>query len=96
MALAESERKSRSALATKFGMTIIPRTATTNAVTTGTGTNPRLQKSQNTSKQMSMDRFILDSMLIDAAKSATKAAAVNAKEEAKPKRRSKKTAEVNV
>jgi DNA polymerase elongation subunit (family B) len=94
MALAESERKSRSALATKFGMTILPRTA--NALTVGTtGTNPRLQKSQNTSKQMSMDRFILDSMLIDAAKSATKAA-VNAKEEAKPKRRSKKTAEVNV
>lgn len=96
--LAESERKSRAALANKFGMKVIPRPVTVGQpVTRIVKEKEKTKEEQTTTKQMTMDRFILDSMLIDAAKSAAKNAAksaVAAKEEPK-KKRGKKTAEVD-
>ena len=94
-ALAECDRKARENLAKKFGMTVISRTVATRP-------KPITRSSTSTStstpaKQTSMDKYMLDSMLIDAAKAATKAAAKEVKETEKTekKKRGKKTAEVN-
>jgi hypothetical protein len=86
-AVAEAERQGRENFAKKFGITIIPRAPAP------TITKVQVQV-QPLKKQATLDRFMLDSMLIDASKTAAAKAAKAAKA-ATPKR-VKKTAEVNI
>ena len=88
-AIAEAERQGRENFAKKFGITIIPRAPA--PVVAKVATQPQTLK-----KQATLDRFMLDSMLIDASKAATAKAAKAAKAAAAPPKRVKKTAEVNV
>ena len=87
-------RNSRTELATKFGMKIVTRTSSTKPSTPSTNTSkskpivPQVEK-----KQITIDRFILDSMLIQAAKKTKK---TEPKEAVEKKKKSKKTVEVNV
>ena len=93
-AIAEAERQGRENFAKKFGITIIPRVSTAPApIVRQTQTQIQiqtqgLQQQAQPKKQATLDRFMLDSMLIDASK------AVKAKA-AKAEKRAKKTAELN-
>lgn len=94
-ALNEADKTSQKQFAKKFGMTIIPRVSSTVTKTTG-GAPPKKQT------QMQLDRFMMDSMLIEASKtkkketSPTKETSPKKEKEPRPKRTKKKVIDVSV
>jgi DNA polymerase elongation subunit (family B) len=99
-ALAESDRLTQHQFAKKFGMTIVPRSETARPAVTKHKAEGGAAKAPLVKKQLQLDRFMIDSMLIEASKKNDKEAATAATAAtaplAKPKRSRKKTAEVNV
>jgi hypothetical protein len=102
-ALAEADRLSKNQFAKKFGMTIIPRAQTAASVSgtpvSGTPvTGPPRTKSVNPppvlTKQLQLDRFMIDSLLVDATHKLKKEKEKKAKDsEREAQREAQKTAE---
>jgi hypothetical protein len=100
-ALNEADKTSQKQFAKKFGMTIIPRATTTSVTKTTGGATPKKQT------QMQLDRFMMDSMLIEASKtkkkeasptkesSPTKETSPKKEKEPRPKRSKKKIVDVS-
>lgn len=97
-ALAEADRLSKNQFAKKFGMTIIPRAQTAASVSGTPVTGPPRTKSVNPppvlTKQLQLDRFMIDSLLVDATHKLKKEKEKKAKDsEREAQREAQKTAE---
>lgn len=92
-ALAETDRQGRYNLAKKFGITIQPKEIVAQQPTVSRAAAVAKAAAPILKKQSTLDRFMIDSMLIDASKAAKEKVKVAAAKEKVP--RAKKTVEVN-